>query len=70
MAGEEGSVDAYWPMWDAGTQLMHAASAGGYGSMLASDKLAVADHDDLAACQRQAAKARETVRRTIRVGVE
>lgn len=58
------------PMWEGGQRLMQASPLGGYGSILAGDKLVIANHDALETCRKQAVKAHQSVRCTVRVGAE
>lgn len=54
-------------MWDAGQHLMATASPGGFGAIVAGDRIIATNRDTLSACQRAATKAKKPVHCTIEV---
>jgi len=57
------------PMWEGGQRLMHAGDAQAFAGVLAGNRLATANREALEVCRKQAAKAKEAVRCTIKVGM-
>lgn len=57
------------PMWDAGQRMMNIAAPENWREIVAGDKMVTANRETVEACRKSAARAREAVRCTIRVGV-
>lgn len=56
------------PMWQAGQRLMASASPTSWRSIVAGDQIIAANREVIEGCRKAAAKARDTMRCTIRVG--
>ena len=56
------------PRWEAGQRMMQSASPTGFRAIVAADRIMIANRETIEGCRKAAAKAREPVRCTIRVG--
>lgn len=55
------------PRWEAGQRMMQSASPTAFRAIVGADKIVTANRETIEGCSKAAAKARETVRCTIRV---
>lgn len=58
------------PRWEAGQRMMQSVSPAAFGAIVAGDRIVTANREAIEACRKSAAKARGTVRCTIRVAAE
>ena len=58
------------PMWEGGQRLMRAADAQAFAGVLAGNRLVTANRETLAACRKQATRAKKAVRCAIEVKAE
>lgn len=55
------------PMWEAGQRMLRAADPAAFGALVASDRIVRANCEAIERCGKVAARARDSVRCTIRV---
>ena len=58
------------PMWEAGQRMMATAAPGEFEAMVAGDRIVMANRETIEGCRKVAAKTRDIVRCTVRVGAE
>jgi hypothetical protein len=56
------------PRWDAGQRMMQSAEPAAFRAIVAADRIVTANREAIEGCSKAAARKRETVRCTIRVG--
>ncbi|EZP70182.1 hypothetical protein BV97_05506 [Novosphingobium resinovorum] len=56
------------PRWEAGQRMMQSASPAAFSAIVAADRIVTANRETIEGCNKAAARTRETVRCTIRVG--
>ena len=58
------------PMWEGGQRMMRTAAPDAFANIAAGDRIFIANRETIEACSKVAARKRETVRCTIRIGSE
>ena len=55
------------PRWEAGQRMMQSASPTAFRAIVGADRIVTANHETIEGCSKAAARARETVRCTIKI---